>query len=84
MLTLGSDLSDRAGFSFDELKPLISETFMKAIENGPVNSQTGPAVRNDKNTVRKHLELLSFDHDLQKIYREISRSIYNYHNKVND
>lgn len=81
MLTQGRELAQRSGFSFDELKPLIHETFMKAIEDGPGNSQTGPAIRNDINTIEKHLELLSFDPDLQKIYREISRSIFNYHNK---
>jgi predicted short-subunit dehydrogenase-like oxidoreductase (DUF2520 family) len=81
MMTLGKELSENAGYSFEELKPLIHETFNKAFESGPENSQTGPAVRNDKNTVRKHLELLSFDRDLQKIYRDVSKSIYKYHNK---
>jgi predicted short-subunit dehydrogenase-like oxidoreductase (DUF2520 family) len=81
MLTHGKDLALKAGFSFEELKPLINETFMKALENGPENSQTGPAIRNDINTIEKHLELLSFDPDLQRIYRELSGSIINYHNK---
>jgi predicted short-subunit dehydrogenase-like oxidoreductase (DUF2520 family) len=81
MLTLSNDIARKAGFSFEELKPLVMETFMKAIENGPASSQTGPAVRNDENTIRKHLELLSFDHDLQKIYKELSGSISKYHNR---
>ncbi|HUX95324.1 MAG TPA: Rossmann-like and DUF2520 domain-containing protein [Bacteroidales bacterium] len=81
MMTLGKKLAYDAGYSFDELKPLIEETFLKAFEKGPENSQTGPAVRNDKNTVRKHLELLSFDHDLQRIYSEISGSIFKYYNR---
>jgi len=84
MLTLGNNLSVKAGFSFEEIKPLVTEVFMKALENGPVASQTGPALRNDKNTLRKHLELLSFDPDLQKIYMDISRSIYDYHTRLND
>jgi len=82
MLTQGKELALRSGFSFEELKPLIHETFLKALEAGPENSQTGPAVRNDINTIEKHLELLSFDPGLQKIYMEISRSIYNYHIKT--
>ncbi len=81
MMTIGKELANNSGYSFDELKPLLQETFLKAFESGPENSQTGPAVRNDKNTIRKHLELLSFDHDLQKIYRDISKSILKYHNK---
>ncbi len=81
MLTLGKKLAYDAGYSFEELKPLIEETFLKASELGPDNSQTGPAVRNDKNTVRKHLELLSYDRDLKRIYREISGSIFTYYNR---
>ena len=78
MLTQGKVLAQRSGFSFEELKPLINETFLKALEDGPENSQTGPAVRNDRNTIEKHIELLSFDPELQTIYREISRLIYNH------
>lgn len=81
MLTQGKFLAQRSGFSFEELKPIIRETFQKAIEEGPENSQTGPAMRNDINTIEKHLELLSSDPDLQNIYRDISRSIFNYHIK---
>ena len=81
MLTVGKELASEAGYSFEELKPLINETFLKAFEEGPENSQTGPAVRNDKNTIRKHLELLSFDRNLQKVYRDISTSIIKYHNR---
>ncbi len=81
MLTIGKEIAKNADYTFEELKPLVKETFLKALEAGPENSQTGPAVRNDKNTIRKHLELLSFDKDLQKIYREISKSINKYHSK---
>jgi predicted short-subunit dehydrogenase-like oxidoreductase (DUF2520 family) len=81
MLTQGKELAQRSGYSFEELKPLVQETFLKAIQAGPENSQTGPAVRNDINTIEKHLELLSFDPGLQKIYSEISRSIFNYYHK---
>jgi len=84
MLTQGKVLAKRSGFSFEELKPLISETFLKALEDGPENSQTGPAVRNDINTIEKHMELLSFDPELQTVYREISRLIYNYHIRLQE
>lgn len=79
MFTIASDISVKAGFSFDLLKPLILETMTKAIEIGPENSQTGPAVRNDSDTMEKHLDLLSFSHELKEIYREISDSIINYY-----
>jgi predicted short-subunit dehydrogenase-like oxidoreductase (DUF2520 family) len=79
MLTLSKELSIMSGFSFDILKPLITETIMKALENGPENSQTGPALRNDKDTFEKHLELLSFSSELQQIYREMTGSIISYY-----
>jgi predicted short-subunit dehydrogenase-like oxidoreductase (DUF2520 family) len=75
MLTAGSEISERGGFSFDLLHPLIKETISKALKNGPEASQTGPAVRNDRNTIAKHLDLLSFSPDLQKVYQEVTRSI---------
>jgi predicted short-subunit dehydrogenase-like oxidoreductase (DUF2520 family) len=81
MLTAGKDISEKAGFSFEVLRPLILETLSKAIEKGPENSQTGPAMRHDLNTVERHLDLLSFSPELKNIYEVISRSIINYYNK---
>jgi predicted short-subunit dehydrogenase-like oxidoreductase (DUF2520 family) len=75
MLTIGKEIALRAGLSFDVLEPLIKETISKAIEIGPATAQTGPAVRDDQNTIGKHLELLSFSPELQKIYNEITQSI---------
>jgi predicted short-subunit dehydrogenase-like oxidoreductase (DUF2520 family) len=82
MLTIGKDITLKSGFPFEILRPLVEETISKAMELGPENSQTGPAVRNDKNTIRKHLELLSFDPELQKIYNGMTRSIKKYKLKV--
>lgn len=62
---------------FDLLHPLIRETTEKAVEFGPSIVQTGPAVRNDQNVIKKHLELLSFSPELTEIYELISRSIIN-------
>jgi predicted short-subunit dehydrogenase-like oxidoreductase (DUF2520 family) len=81
MLTEGKEIAARAGFSFEDLIPLLNETINKAVEIGPENAQTGPAVRNDMNTIEKHLELLSFSPELQNMYREISNSIMKRHNK---
>lgn len=79
MLNAGNQITLKAGLSFELLRPLITETISKALENGPENSQTGPALRNDLNTIEKHLELLSFSPELQKIYRELSGSIINHY-----
>ncbi len=85
MLTAGKDITSRAGLSFEIMEPLIKETISKALEIGPEKSQTGPAVRNDLNTIEKHLDLLSFSPELQNIYRDVTRAIFEYYNKsVND
>lgn len=84
MLTIGKKLCSEAGVSFSILEPLIRETISKALESDPENSQTGPAVRNDTNTIKKHMDLLSFSPQLQGIYREISESIQEHYKKAMD
>ncbi|HUX55513.1 MAG TPA: DUF2520 domain-containing protein [Bacteroidales bacterium] len=81
MLTLGKEIALNSDFAFDLLVPLINETISKAIDIGPENSQTGPAVRHDHDTIKRHLELLSFSPELQRIYDEMTGSIMNYYNK---
>jgi predicted short-subunit dehydrogenase-like oxidoreductase (DUF2520 family) len=81
MLTCGNLVAEKAGIPFEIFYPLLKETVSKAIELGPEKSQTGPAVRNDQNTIGKHLELLSFSPELKKLYMELTNSITNYYNK---
>jgi len=79
MLTLGKSIALKEDLQFEILVPLIRETISKALESGPENSQTGPAVRHDKNTIEKHLELLSYSTELQRIYSEMTQSITDYY-----
>jgi predicted short-subunit dehydrogenase-like oxidoreductase (DUF2520 family) len=81
MLTEGKNIVLEAGFPFEILIPLIEETISKALSIGPENSQTGPAFRNDHNTIKKHLELLSFSPERKKIYKELTQSIIKYYKK---
>lgn len=81
MLIAGKEIALEADFPFEILGPLIRETISKAIDIGPENSQTGPAVRNDQNTIEKHLKLLSFSPELQKIYNDMTMSIIKYYKK---
>jgi predicted short-subunit dehydrogenase-like oxidoreductase (DUF2520 family) len=82
MLTSGKQIAEKAGVPFEIFFPLLRETISKAIDIGPEKSQTGPAVRNDQNTIERHMDLLSFSPELRKIYREITMSIINYNNKL--
>lgn len=80
MLTSGREVALKADYTFEILTPLIKETISKALDFGPENSQTGPAIRNDRNTIEKHLELLSFSSDLQKVYEVMTKSIIDHYN----
>jgi predicted short-subunit dehydrogenase-like oxidoreductase (DUF2520 family) len=79
MVTIGKEVASKTGFSLEILEPLIKETMAKAIDAGPENSQTGPAVRHDQNTIEKHLELLSYSPELQRIYKVMTKSIMEYY-----
>jgi predicted short-subunit dehydrogenase-like oxidoreductase (DUF2520 family) len=79
MLTIGKNVILKAGLPFEIMAPLINETISKALDLGPENSQTGPAVRHDQNTIEKHLELLSYSTELQRIYKEMTQSIIVYY-----
>ncbi len=82
LMTRGKELTMKAGFNFEVLKPLLKETIDKAFEKGPENSQTGPALRNDTDTLSKHVEMLSFSPELSEIYELISKSIAKYHKNL--
>ncbi|PQB04520.1 Rossmann-like and DUF2520 domain-containing protein [Aureitalea marina] len=80
LFTLGKTELDQVGLSFDLLLPLIQETVRKASLNGPEDSQTGPAVRNDHETIQKHLDLLS-DPKTRELYIQLTQSILQRHGK---
>lgn len=61
------------------LDPLIQETFSKARLLGAAQAQTGPAKRGDMHTIKKHLDLLSYNQNLQDIYELLSQSIRQEH-----
>jgi predicted short-subunit dehydrogenase-like oxidoreductase (DUF2520 family) len=75
MLTLAENICNEHDLPFEILKPLILETFSKAILSGPRDSQTGPAVRRDQKTIEKHLYLLADHPQLTVIYKAITNSI---------
>jgi predicted short-subunit dehydrogenase-like oxidoreductase (DUF2520 family) len=66
------------GMDFDMLRPLILETAAKAAAAGPGNSQTGPAVRNDRAILEKHFVFLENEPELASIYHLLSQQIINF------
>ncbi len=67
---------------FQMLLPLIQETAQRLTQVSAKDAQTGPARRDDKATIDKHLQLLKEDEKLQFIYQTLSSSILDmYHKK---
>ena len=72
---IGNDICKEHQVPFDILLPLIKETASKIEVLSPEKAQTGPAIRNDKKTIKNHLDLLNKEQ--QKIYKMITKSIQN-------
>lgn len=68
-------LSAMHKIDFELLRPLIMKTAQKAMENIPGSVQTGPAARNDIDTIQQHLNLLESDPKLKELYQLISERI---------
>lgn len=67
-------LCKEQSLDFDTLHPLIEKTVQKAINNGPMPSQTGPARRNDKSVIAQQEQMLeSPEH--KKIYTLLTNAI---------
>jgi predicted short-subunit dehydrogenase-like oxidoreductase (DUF2520 family) len=79
LLTLTEAYCEKEGVDFKLLFPLLSETVNRIQDISPSVVQTGPAIRNDQETIRKHLGMLSENPELQKIYRVMSDSIRAYY-----
>ena len=72
---IAEKILDEKNLPFELLHPLMEETLAKALQDSPERMQTGPAIRGDEETVRRHLNLLSVHPEWQEIYREISENI---------
>jgi len=69
------DILKSRGLDLSILFPLISETAIKIQRMSPDQAQTGPAVRNDVNTLSLHEKMLAEDPDLQLLYTKHSERI---------
>jgi predicted short-subunit dehydrogenase-like oxidoreductase (DUF2520 family) len=75
MYTLAAGILEEQGISYDVLLPLIRETADKISDLPPLEAQTGPAVRFDREVMDRQLALLA-EPALQTIYKLLSQSIY--------
>jgi predicted short-subunit dehydrogenase-like oxidoreductase (DUF2520 family) len=80
LFRVAHEISDAKSINFDILKPLILETAEKVQEMSPYRAQTGPALRGDKKTLKRHLkELENSPH--KAIYELLTHSIQQTHGR---
>jgi len=78
LFALAENYCKKEGIHFKELLPLIEETISRLENISPSTSQTGPAARNDEETIQKHLTLLESHPQMKKVYEFLSASIKNF------
>lgn len=71
--SISADLLKEAGYDFNILHPLLTETLNKASEITPTAAQTGPAKRGDMNVINAHLSRLNGNE--KKLYELITNMI---------
>lgn len=72
---IGADICQKNNMPFDILKPLIRETAEKITHLSPKEAQTGPAKRNDTQTIAAHLDFLKTEEKARHIYEILTKSI---------
>jgi predicted short-subunit dehydrogenase-like oxidoreductase (DUF2520 family) len=78
---IGHEICEANGLPFDILKPLILETAQKILTLTPAEAQTGPAKRQDTQTINKHLAFLT-EENQQEIYKLLTKSIIDHGKKL--
>jgi predicted short-subunit dehydrogenase-like oxidoreductase (DUF2520 family) len=75
LYALAEEYCQKEGLDFKQLLPLIEETASRIKDISPRQAQTGPAIRHDKETLQKHIELLKDHPQLKNIYLLLTESI---------
>jgi predicted short-subunit dehydrogenase-like oxidoreductase (DUF2520 family) len=82
MIAVSQELLLENGMDFKILEPIIRQTAGNASSGDVFKLQTGPAVREDMQTIAEHLELLSNHPGYRDIYELITRNIIQRKNKT--
>lgn len=82
MYSIAYDLCLQHKLDFKLLYPIILETSQKIIDEQPHLMQTGPAIRDDQSSIKKHLGLLKSHKEYRTLYTTISNSIKQYNSNT--
>lgn len=77
---ISHEICEQNDVPFNILKPLIKETTKKLETLKPIEAQTGPAKRNDQETLERHLAQLDSS-EYKDLYRSLTKSIQKTHGK---
>ena len=82
IFALAEDFCKMEGIHFQKLFPLMKELLYKVEKFGALQSQTGPAIRNDILTIEEHMNVLSSHPQMAKVYELLSESIHKLNIKI--
>ena len=74
-VAISSQLLSEAGFDIQVMLPILKQMYMNWGVLNPVNAITGPAARNDVETMKKHLLLLENHPQYENLYVRFSEII---------
>ena len=75
LYTLTAEYCNREGVDFNMLQPIIEETALRLKAQLPGDVQTGPAIRDDRSTLERHMLALSNHPELKIIYQTFTESL---------
>ncbi|HVU54912.1 MAG TPA: Rossmann-like and DUF2520 domain-containing protein [Puia sp.] len=75
LYVLAEEYCRKEGADFNMLLPLIRETAGRLSKISPRDAQTGPAIRGDESSIKRHLELIGRYKDIKEVYTLITRQI---------
>lgn len=78
LYAIGEEICLNHQIPFEILDPLIAETASKIKTLSPIQAQTGPALRQDQQTLNRHVQQLKGTH-YQNLYQQLSNSIVKKH-----
>ncbi|NUM50723.1 MAG: DUF2520 domain-containing protein [Flavobacteriales bacterium] len=75
LYSVSEDILNQSHFKINLLYPLIKQTAENAKKEKVFTLQTGPAIRKDYSTIRKHLQVLEKNKKAKKMYRLLTQAI---------
>jgi len=77
LFSMAESFCKKENISFAVLQPLIEETVIRLRNSSPLDTQTGPAIRGDQETINKHRKILSGYPAILSFYDKFTEEIQN-------